>query len=74
MGLVWRSSTGQGEAETPLMEGPHKISHALGPMASSDSIAVWTRTACSLTVYPGDAEVSRGSMWGKDNGSGDPKK
>ena len=33
MGLVSRSSTGPGLIETPLIEGPHRVSHALDPRA-----------------------------------------
>ena len=33
VGLECRSSTGLGETETTLLEGTHKVSHALGPRA-----------------------------------------
>ena len=33
--LDYRDSTGLGKTETPLLEGTHKVSHALGPRAKA---------------------------------------
>ena len=44
--LECRSSTGLEETETPLLEDAHKISHALVPAQSSDSIGAWARPTC----------------------------
>ena len=46
-GFDYRTSTGLGETETPLLEGTHKVVCTCGPRGrSSDPIGDWTRPTC----------------------------
>ena len=69
VGLEFRSSTGLGETETPLLEDAHKVSHTLGQEHRSS--LNWTYLSPGRS--PGEAGVSCGSLGSKDTGGRGPR-
>ena len=72
VGLECRSCTGLMETETPLLEGSHKVSHALGPRPRAKQ---WLhrspgQTYLWISESLEEAEVGCGSMWGQGPGGG----
>ena len=59
MGLEYRSSTGLGETETPLSEGAHQVSCALGSRTKKPGPDLLG----GLGGSPGEVEVGSGSQW-----------
>ena len=66
MGLECRSSTGLGEAEIPLLEGAHTVSHALGTKGKAVTPSEpGPDLPAGTGASPGEAEIGCGSLWGQ---------
>ena len=69
-GFDCRTSTGLGEAETPLLEGTHKVGCTSGPRGrSGDPIETEPDVPASVGGSAAEAGGGCGSPWGKDTDS-----
>ena len=62
--LDYRDSTGLGKTETPLLEGTHKVSHALGPRAKAVTRNLHQTCLLVSEAVLGEVEGICSSPWG----------
>ena len=66
VGFDYRTSTGLGEIETPLLEGTNKTLCALGPGGrNSDTTGDWARSTCGCLRTSSRGMAGSGLPWGQ---------